>query len=209
VHNVLDRAGRDDHIAELTPHGSWLIEGCDLTQDQCAALLSGDIAWPTSRCREVERAGQRMAEMHAPTRDLVTGTSICQTLENALFSRRWALSGLSRGSCASLRARRARCLETGRDEDMYIREAASRYAWRSAVCGDGKTPNSRLPPGSRQCVFDAMVKEAVMKVKTCHDVRAEPVVGEPGMTVRWPISEFDGLPASPCASTRWSLLVRL
>ncbi|MFQ6035719.1 MAG: hypothetical protein ACE5NM_07715 [Sedimentisphaerales bacterium] len=43
---VLDRAGDDyNFIAELTDHGSEALREYDLTWEEAAALVSGDIRW--------------------------------------------------------------------------------------------------------------------------------------------------------------------
>ena len=43
---VLDRAASDDRfIAQLTHQGSRALQGYDLTMEEKAALLSGDIGW--------------------------------------------------------------------------------------------------------------------------------------------------------------------
>lgn len=46
VLEVLERASREDRfIAQLTEQGSKALEGCDLTGEEKAALVSGDIRW--------------------------------------------------------------------------------------------------------------------------------------------------------------------
>lgn len=46
VIEVLERASREDRfIAELVDHGSTALKGYDLTWEEQAALISGDIRW--------------------------------------------------------------------------------------------------------------------------------------------------------------------
>lgn len=46
VIEVLERAARDHQfIAQLTEQGSKALEGYDLTSEEKAALISGDIRW--------------------------------------------------------------------------------------------------------------------------------------------------------------------
>jgi hypothetical protein len=47
---VLERAARDDRfIAQLTDHGQEALQGYDLSWQEQAALLSGDIRWIEAR----------------------------------------------------------------------------------------------------------------------------------------------------------------
>ena len=52
---VLDRAADDDDfIAQLTYHGSEALQGYDLTAEEKAALLSGDIGWIEARVGKLD-----------------------------------------------------------------------------------------------------------------------------------------------------------
>jgi len=47
---VLERAANDDHfIGELTDRGPEVLDGYDLTREERAALLTGDIRWIEKR----------------------------------------------------------------------------------------------------------------------------------------------------------------
>ena len=48
--SVLERAAQDNHfIAQLTHHGQEALQGYDLSMQEKAALLSGDIRWIEAR----------------------------------------------------------------------------------------------------------------------------------------------------------------
>ena len=50
IWRVLERAARDHHfIAQLTHHGDEALRGYDLSWQEKAALLSGDIRWIEAR----------------------------------------------------------------------------------------------------------------------------------------------------------------
>lgn len=52
---VLDRAANDDRfIAQLTYHGSEALQDYDLTNEEKAALLSGDIRWIEARVGKLD-----------------------------------------------------------------------------------------------------------------------------------------------------------
>jgi hypothetical protein len=52
---VLDRAAADDNfIAQLTYHGSEALQGYNLTVEEKAALLSGDIGWIETRVGKLD-----------------------------------------------------------------------------------------------------------------------------------------------------------
>ncbi|MDY7078706.1 MAG: hypothetical protein SXV54_17470 [Chloroflexota bacterium] len=52
---VLDKAADDDSfIAQLTYHGSKALQGYDLTMEEKAALLSGDIGWIEARVGKLD-----------------------------------------------------------------------------------------------------------------------------------------------------------
>lgn len=52
---VLDRAASDDHfIAQLTYHGDEALQNYDLTNEEKAALLSGDIGWIEARVGKLD-----------------------------------------------------------------------------------------------------------------------------------------------------------
>ena len=52
---VLDRAADDDDfVAQLTHHGSEALQGYDLTEEEKAALLSGDIGWIEARVGKLD-----------------------------------------------------------------------------------------------------------------------------------------------------------
>lgn len=52
---VLDRAADDDNfIAQLTYHGSEALQGYNLTMEEKAALLSGDIGWIEARVGKLD-----------------------------------------------------------------------------------------------------------------------------------------------------------
>ena len=52
---VLDRAADDDDfIAQLTDHGSEALQQYDLTMQEKAALLSGDISWIEARVGKLD-----------------------------------------------------------------------------------------------------------------------------------------------------------
>jgi len=52
---VLDRAANDDDfVAQLTYDGSMALQGYNLTQEEKAALLSGDIGWIEARVGKLD-----------------------------------------------------------------------------------------------------------------------------------------------------------
>lgn len=52
---VLDRAAEDDDfIVQLTYHGSKALQGYNLTNQEKAALLSGDIGWIEARVGKLD-----------------------------------------------------------------------------------------------------------------------------------------------------------
>ena len=53
---VLERAAQDDHfIAQLTHHGHAALQSYDLSWQEKAALLSGDIRWIEARLGKTSR----------------------------------------------------------------------------------------------------------------------------------------------------------